>query len=75
MEPCSSYRPGHDQATHRTFLKPTSGKCLHDSFDFIDEPFGLCYVRVPTWAPFRLPVYFNGHSGLARPLLQADIPY
>lgn len=75
MEPCSSYRPWHDKLTHRTFLKPTSGKCLHYYFYFIDEQFGRCYVRVPTWAPFRLQVYFNGHFWLARQLLQADIPF
>ena len=75
MEACSSYQPWHDKSTHRTFLKPTSGKCLHYYFYFIDEQFGLCYVRVPTWAPFRLQVYFNGHSWLARQLLQADIPF
>ena len=36
--------------------------------DTIDELFGLCYLRVPTWAPFRLQVYFNGHQWLARQL-------
>jgi hypothetical protein len=75
MESCPSYRPWHDKSTHRTFLKPTSGKCLHFYFYFIDEQFGLCYVRVPTWAPFRLQVYFNGHSWLARQLLQAGIAF
>ena len=61
MEPCSSFRPWHDKQTHHTFLKPTQGKCLHYYFYFIDEVFGLCYVRMPTWAPFRLQIYFNGH--------------
>lgn len=75
MESCPAYRPWHDKTTHRTFLKPTSGKCLHYYFYFIDEQFGLCYVRVPTWAPFRLQVYFNGHSWLARQLLQAGIAF
>lgn len=75
MEACSSYQPWHDKSTHRTFLRPCSGKCLHYYFYFIDEQFGLCYVRVPTWAPFRLQVYCNGHSWLARQLLQADIPF
>jgi hypothetical protein len=67
MEPCSSFRPWHDKQTHRTFLKPVQGKCLHFYFYFIDEAFGLCYVRMPTWAPFRLQVYFNGHYWLALP--------
>jgi hypothetical protein len=75
MESCSSYRPWHDKTTHRTFLKPTSGKCLHYYFYFIDEQFGLCYVRVPTWAPFRLQVYFNGHGWLARQLRDAGIDF
>ena len=29
---------------------------------FIDEELGLCYVRVPTWCPFRLQVYCNGQN-------------
>jgi hypothetical protein len=32
-------------------------------------------VRVPTWAPFRLQVYFNGHHWLARRLTQAGIAF
>ena len=75
MESCPSYRPWHDKSTHRTFLKPTAGKCLHYYFYFIDEQFGLCYVRVPTWAPFRLQVYFNAHSWLARQLRQAGVAF
>jgi len=65
MEPCPSFRPWHDKKTGKTFLKPTDGKCLHYYFYFIDEDLGLCYLRVPTWAPFRLQFYFNGHNELA----------
>ena len=48
MEACSSYRPWHNKRTHETVLKPTTGKCLHYYFYFIDEELGLCYLRVPT---------------------------
>jgi hypothetical protein len=41
-----------------------SGKCLHYYFYFVDRELGLAYVRVPTWAPFRLQVWFNGHQWL-----------
>jgi hypothetical protein len=75
MEACSSYRPWHDKASGKTFFKPIAGKCLHYYFYFVDEQFGLCYVRVPTWAPFRLQVYFNGHAWLARQLMQAGISF
>ena len=37
--------------------------------------FGLVYLRVPTWAPFRLQFYFNGHSLLARKLTAKGIGY
>jgi hypothetical protein len=75
MESCSSYRPWHDKASGKTCFRPSSGKCLHYYFYFIDAQFGLCYVRVPTWAPFRLQVYFNGHGWLARQLTQAGIAF
>lgn len=68
METCQSYKPWHDKKTHKTYLKPTQGKCLHYYFYFIDPQLGLCYVRVPTWCPFRLQIYFNGHSWLASSL-------
>lgn len=68
MEACSSYTPWHDKQTHKTFLKGDSGKCLHYYFYFIDKELGLCYLRVPTWAPFRLQFYYNGHNALAAAL-------
>lgn len=64
MESCASYKPWHNKKTGKTYLKPDQGKCLHYYFYFIDEDLGLCYVRVPTWCPFRLQIYFNGHNVL-----------
>ena len=75
MEACPSFRPWHDKVRGRTLLKPRQAKCLHYYFYFIDEAFGLCYVRLPTWAPFRLQVYFNGHNRLARQLAQAGVDF
>ena len=75
MEPCPSYKPWHDKQTHQTFLKPDSGKCLHYYFYFIDRTLGLCYLRLPTWCPFRLQVYFNGHNWLAAQLRAHGIAY
>jgi hypothetical protein len=75
MEACTSYKPWHDKKTGKTFLKYDSGKCLHYCFYFIDKMFGLCYVRVPTWAPFRLQFYMNGHNWLASKLDKRKIGY
>jgi len=33
MEACNTYKPWHDKQTHRTFLRPDTGKCLHYCFD------------------------------------------
>jgi hypothetical protein len=73
MEACSTYRPWHDKITGKTSLRPDDGKCLHYYFYFIDEELGLCYVRVPTWCPFRLQVYLNGHHRLACRLKRKQI--
>ena len=75
MEPCDSYKPWHDKKTHKTILKPDSGKCLHYYVYFIDEDLGLCWLRVPTWCPFRLQFYCNGHSVLARQMSRHNIEY
>lgn len=75
MEPCPSYKPWHDKKTHKTFLKSCPGRCLHYYFYFILPDLGLCYLRVPTWAPFRLQFYYNGHNEVAAKLAKSGIGY
>jgi len=75
MEPCATYKPWHDKETHETYWKPDDGKCLHYYFYFLDEELGLGYVRVPTWLPCRLQVYFKGPNWLAAQLKKRGIGY
>jgi len=75
MERCQAYKPWHDKQTHYTYVKLTESKCLHYYFYFIDPDLGLCHLRVPTWCPFRLQFYFNGHNALAAKLRQSGISY
>jgi hypothetical protein len=75
MEACNAYQPWHDKQTHKTYVRPDSGKCLHYYFYFMDAELGLIYLRVPTWAPFRLQFYCNGHSWLARRLMAEGIGF
>ncbi len=51
MGQCNAYKPWHDKATDKTFLKFDQSRCLHYYFYFIDKGLGLCYLRVPTWDP------------------------
>ena len=73
MEGCTTYKPWHDKTTHKTFLKYDQSKCLTYYFYFIDELLGLCYVRVPTWLPFKLQIFFNGHTWLSNELTKRKI--
>lgn len=75
MELCDTYKPWHDKSTGKTYLKPSQSKCLHYYFYFIDEYLGMGYVRVPTWCPFRLQVYINGHNVLASELKEAGVSF
>jgi DNA-binding transcriptional ArsR family regulator len=75
MEGCDTYKPRLDKKAGKLFLRPDRGQCLHYYFYFIDKELGLVHLRVPTWCPFRLQFYCNGHSWLARQLDAADIDY
>lgn len=75
MESCPSFRPWHDKPSGKTFLKPDSGRCLHYYFYFIDPELGLCHLRVPTWAPFRLQFCMNGHNWLAGQLKKRGLGF
>jgi len=75
MEGCDTYKPWHDKQTHKTYLRPDKGQCLHYYFYFMDAELGLIHLRVPTWAPFRLQFYCNGHSRLARQLVAEGIGF
>lgn len=75
METCSTYRPWHNKISNKTYLKSDQSKCLHYYFYFNDPDLGLGYVRVPTWCPFQLQVYFNGHNLLANKLKSKNIGF
>lgn len=75
MEACATYQPWHDKASGRTYLRADTTKCLHYYFYWMDHELGLIYVRVPTYCPFRLQIYCNGHSWLARRLLREGIDF
>jgi hypothetical protein len=75
MEACDSYRSWNDKMSGKTFVRPGSGKCLHYYFYFMDADLWLVYLRVPTWCPFRLQFYCNGHGWLARQMTAEGIGY
>jgi hypothetical protein len=57
----------------RPRLVPSRPRCLVLYFYFLDPVFGLVHVRLPTWFPFTIQVYVNGHEWLARRLAKEGI--
>ena len=75
QELCGTYDPWYDKNTHRTYFKPAKTKRLVYYIYFVDKTLGLCYIKVPTVAPFGLMFYFNGHNLLENKLTSANIKY
>ncbi|MBP7948755.1 MAG: hypothetical protein KA004_03800 [Verrucomicrobiales bacterium] len=75
MENCTAFEPWHDRQGGRASVRATSGKCLHFYFYFMHARLGLIDVRVQTWLPCRIQIYFNGHNALALRLGKAGIGY
>ena len=75
MEGCRKFRPWHDKKTGHTHLKSENGQCIHYYFYINDPELGLCSLRVPTWSPFGLQFYFNGHNWLAKQLEKRGIDF
>jgi len=75
LETCNTYRPWTDKVTKNTSFKPDTTKRLHYYFYFIDRLLGLCFVKVPTVAPFISTVYYNGHGWLEKKLQKEGVLY
>jgi hypothetical protein len=75
LEHYTYYKPFFHKATARSFLKPRPGICLHYYIYFIDKQYGLCFLKIPTYVPFRLTFYFNAHNLLASKLKKQNIEF
>lgn len=73
VEACQSFHLV--PAPKRPRLIAARRKCLCLYFYFLDPHFGFMHVRIPTWFPFTIQIYLNGHDWLARKLNQLAIPY
>lgn len=75
LEVCPTFEARYDKKTGATWLRADRTKALHYYFYFIDEDLGLCFMRVATYCPFGVQMYFNGHNLLAAKLRKAGIEY
>jgi hypothetical protein len=64
VEACQSFKLAYGKGRPR--LVNARRKCLCLYFYLIDREFGFMHVRIPTWFPFTIQIYLNGHEWLAR---------
>jgi hypothetical protein len=50
-------------------------RCLGLYFYYLDRDCGLMQVRLPTWFPFTVQIYVNGHSWLERQLTRRGLGF
>jgi len=75
MERCRCFKVGKNHDSGFLQLQWSPGRCQHYYVYFLDAEFGLGYLRIPTWAPFRLQVYCNGHDWLERRMQAAGLRF
>ena len=75
MEGCMCYRPSYDKETKKCSLQPRTGHCLHYYVYINDSVLGLCFMAFPTWLPFSIRFYFNGHNWLQKQFDQHGVDY
>ena len=75
LEVSQTYKPWHNRDSGEYSFNKGETKCLCYYFYVIDKELGLCFMNVPTIAPFRLTFYFNGHNWLEHTLTKKGISY
>jgi hypothetical protein len=71
QEACPSFKIAYGIGRPR--LVKSRPRCLVLYFYYLDPEFGLLHIRLPTWFPFTIQVYVNGHEWLARQLTKHQI--
>lgn len=73
VESCQSFRLAYGE--NRPRLINARRKCLCLYFYLFDRHLGFMHVRVPTWFPFTIQIYINGHEWLTHQLDRHHIAY
>jgi hypothetical protein len=73
QEACPSFKIAYGVGRPR--LVQSRPRCVVLYFYYLDPEFGLLHIRLPTWFPFTIQVYVNGHEWLARQLSKHRIGF
>ena len=73
MECCPSFRLVSAKDRPRLVSARRQQRVLY--FYFLDPQLGLIHIRLTTWFPFTVQVYVNGHSWLARQMIEKRLGF
>lgn len=73
VEGCQSFKIAYGKGCPK--IVPAPRKCLCLYYYFIDRELGFMHVRIPTWFPFAIQIYLNGHDCLARKMDYHGLKY
>jgi hypothetical protein len=75
MERCRCFKVGKNQQERLSPASMVAGQVPALLVYFMEAEFGLCHLRIPTWAPFRLQFCCNGRHWLERQMKAAGITF
>jgi hypothetical protein len=75
VEPCQAFGVKGNPKSHKLEVRRQFRKCLHFYLYYLDAEFGLMHIRLQSWFPFEIQIYFNGREWLARQLDKLGIAY
>jgi hypothetical protein len=73
MECCPSFRLASGKDRPRLVNARRQQRVLY--FYLLDPELGLIHIRLTTWFPFTVQVYVNGHSWLARQMIEKRLGF
>ncbi len=66
-------KPNHD--TKKLEIVSKNTKCKHYYLYYNDSEFGWMFLKIQTWFPYNVQIYFNGREYLSKLLDKSNIKY
>ena len=75
VESCKIITVSNNKDTKQLEYVSRSTKCKHYYLYYNDDIFGLMFVRIQTWFPYNVEIYFNGHDYMSKVFDKENIKY
>lgn len=75
VELCKTMTVKPNHTTQKLEIVPRNTKCKHYYLYYNDEEFGWMFLKIQTWFPYNVQIYFNGREYLSKILDKNNIKY